>query len=119
MGGILARYMLETCPLYNKLVKRFIFLASPNLGTFHNDFPVQLIKRPLFLAKSVFILKFNEQKIYDIQHTGLDTYVNMDEITDFKFVKINAAYSVLGNKKQRRIYDLEVLMHDDPRLVFN
>ncbi|XP_023341221.1 dnaJ homolog subfamily C member 4 [Eurytemora carolleeae] len=32
-----------------------------------------------------------------------------------KFVKINAAYSVLGNKKQRRMYDLEVLMHEDPR----
>jgi len=32
-----------------------------------------------------------------------------------KFVKINAAYSVIGNKKQRRLYDLEVLMHEDPR----
>jgi len=32
-----------------------------------------------------------------------------------KFVKINAAYSVLGNKKKRRLYDLEVLMHEDPR----
>ncbi len=32
-----------------------------------------------------------------------------------KFVKINAAYSVLGNKKERRMYDLEVLMRSDPR----
>jgi len=32
-----------------------------------------------------------------------------------KFVKINAAYSVLGNKKERRLYDLQILMRDDPR----
>lgn len=32
-----------------------------------------------------------------------------------EFVKINTAYSVIGNKKQRRLYDLEILMHEDPR----
>jgi len=32
-----------------------------------------------------------------------------------KFVKINEAYGVLGNKKLRASYDLEYLMHQDPR----
>jgi len=38
-----------------------------------------------------------------------------DEAIHNKFVKINNAYSTLGNEKQRRMYDLEVLMQEDPR----
>jgi len=37
------------------------------------------------------------------------------ELIHQRFVKVNQAYSVLGNKRERRTYDLETLMRTDPR----
>ena len=54
----------------------------------------------------------------DIHHLKVPSSGKFIFYTIFQFVKINAAYSVLGNKKQRRMYDLEILMHEDPRLFF-
>lgn len=50
-------------------------------------------------------------------HPDFNVGRNQDQIEQIhnRFVKINDAYSVLGNKKQRRLYDLEVLTREDPR----
>eukprot|EP00092_Neocalanus_flemingeri_P024462 GFUD01026526.1.p1 GENE.GFUD01026526.1~~GFUD01026526.1.p1 ORF type:complete len:253 (+),score=72.94 GFUD01026526.1:112-870(+) len=37
------------------------------------------------------------------------------ELIHKQFLKVNDAYSVLGNKRERRTYDLEVLIKTDPR----
>ena len=37
------------------------------------------------------------------------------ELIHQQFVKVNQAYSILGNKRDRRSYDLEVLIKIDPR----
>jgi len=37
------------------------------------------------------------------------------ELIHQQFVKVNQAYSILGNKRDRRTYDLEVLIKTDPR----
>lgn len=38
-----------------------------------------------------------------------------NDVIHNQFVKINMAYGIIGNKKKRRLYDLEILMHEDPR----
>ena len=43
----------------------------------------------------------------------------MKKIFLFQFVKINTAYSVLGNVKEKRAYDLSVIMRQDPRYGLN
>jgi len=37
------------------------------------------------------------------------------ELIHQQYVKVNQAYSVLGNKKERRSYDMETLIRSDPR----
>ena len=50
-------------------------------------------------------------------HPDLNQRVTKQDKEDIhkQFVKVNQAYSVLGNKREKRAYDLEILMKSDPR----